>query len=42
MGGRSRRAGEFLAAQGHEVTNVTQGTNGWIDAGYPTTTGVAP
>jgi rhodanese-related sulfurtransferase len=42
VGGRSRRACELLAAQGHDATNVAGGTKGWIEAGHPVTTGVAP
>lgn len=42
MGGRSRRAGEFLGGRGLEVTNIAGGTNAWIDAGYATTEGDAP
>jgi rhodanese-related sulfurtransferase len=42
MGGRSRKACELLAVQGRDVTNVAGGTNGWIDAGQPVTTGSRP
>lgn len=36
-GGRSARAGEFLAAQGWDnLTNLLGGTVGWVEAGYPT------
>jgi rhodanese-related sulfurtransferase len=42
MGGRSRRACEFLLGQGRDVTNVAGGTNGWIEAGRPVTTGTEP
>jgi rhodanese-related sulfurtransferase len=42
MGGRSRRACEFLLGQGLDVTNIAGGTNGWIEAGQPVTTGTEP
>lgn len=33
-GGRSMQAAEWLERQGVETTNVAEGTNGWIQAGY--------
>jgi rhodanese-related sulfurtransferase len=42
VGSRSRRAGELLAAQGLEVTNVAGGTKGWIQAGHPIAAGTTP
>ncbi len=33
-GGRSLRACEFAAANGHRVVNVTGGMMAWIDAGF--------
>jgi rhodanese-related sulfurtransferase len=42
MGGRSRRACEFLLGQGRDVTNIAGGTNGWIEAGQPVTAGTQP
>lgn len=42
MGGRSRKAAEFLISKGIEATNVAGGTNAWIDAGYATNRGEAP
>lgn len=38
-GARSQKAGEFLAAQGRSVVNVTGGTLAWIDSGRPTVSG---
>ncbi len=37
-GGRSMRACEFAAEQGHDVVNVAGGMLAWIDAGYEITT----
>jgi len=34
-GGRSARVVEYLAAQGHDATNVDGGTGGWIALGRP-------
>lgn len=42
MGGRSRRACEFLAGQGVDATNIAGGTKGWIEAGLPVTAGSEP
>ncbi len=42
MGGRSRKAAEFLAANGVDATNVAGGTVAWIDAGHPVVAGDAP
>ena len=41
-GGRSRRAAEWLAAQGVQAVNVDGGTMGWIESGRPVVTGEAP
>jgi len=41
-GPRSRRAGEFLAAQGLDVTNIVGGTKGWMNAGHPIHVGDQP
>lgn len=38
-GARSAKAVEFLAATGIEAINVAGGTNGWVEAGYPTDSG---
>ena len=34
-GGRSARVVEYLAAQGHDATNVEGGTGAWISMGKP-------
>lgn len=34
-GGRSMQAANLLAEKGHEVTNVTGGTQAWAQAGKP-------
>jgi rhodanese-related sulfurtransferase len=39
VGGRSFRACEFAAAQGHEVVNVAGGILAWLEAGYETESG---
>lgn len=39
VGGRSSRACEFAAAQGHEVVNVAGGILAWLEAGYETESG---
>jgi rhodanese-related sulfurtransferase len=39
VGGRSMRAGEFLAAQGLDVVNIAGGTKEWVAAGHPTNSG---
>ena len=41
-GGRSRKAAEYLAAQGIDATNVAGGTKAWIESGKPTNTGTEP
>jgi molybdopterin-guanine dinucleotide biosynthesis protein A/rhodanese-related sulfurtransferase len=41
-GGRSRRAAEFLRAQGRDATNVAGGTAAWIEAGQPVAAGPQP
>ena len=33
-GGRSRKAAEFLLAQGVSAVNIAGGTTAWIDAGH--------
>lgn len=38
-GGRSQRACQFLAPQGHDVANVAGGTSAWADAGQPVVAG---
>jgi rhodanese-related sulfurtransferase len=38
-GGRSRRAAEYLRANGIDAVNVAGGTKAWIAAGKPCTTG---
>lgn len=38
-GGRSMRACEFAAAQGHDVVNVAGGIMAWADAGFDTESG---
>lgn len=42
VGGRSRRAAEFLRTKGIDAVNVAGGTTAWIEAGEPTTTGMEP
>jgi rhodanese-related sulfurtransferase len=42
MGGRSRKACEYLAGQGRDATNIAGGTRGWIEAGHPVTGGSEP
>jgi len=42
VGGRSRKACELLAAQGHDATNIAGGTNAWVEAGYEVNTGPTP
>lgn len=34
-GNRSRQVTEFLRSQGHEAVNVSDGTMGWADRGWP-------
>lgn len=38
-GGRSARAGDFLASQGFDVVNVVGGTDAWVESGEPFNTG---
>ncbi len=38
-GGRSQRACEFLATQGHDVANVAGGTLAWVESGRPVESG---
>jgi rhodanese-related sulfurtransferase len=39
VGGRSRKAAEFLRAQGIDAVNIAGGTMAWIEAGQPVVTG---
>lgn len=39
VGGRSRKAAEFLRTQGIDAVNIAGGTMAWIDAGEPVVTG---
>jgi rhodanese-related sulfurtransferase len=39
VGGRSRKAAEFLRARGIDAVNVAGGTLAWIEAGEPVVTG---
>jgi len=39
MGGRSRKAAEFLRTKGIDAVNVAGGTMAWIEAGHPVVTG---
>ena len=39
VGGRSRKASEFLRANGIDAINVAGGTRAWLAAGYPIATG---
>ncbi|HZM32098.1 MAG TPA: rhodanese-like domain-containing protein [Acidimicrobiales bacterium] len=41
-GARSLRAAEFYRAQGIDAVNVAGGTNAWVDAGLPYSTGLEP
>jgi rhodanese-related sulfurtransferase len=41
-GGRSRRAAEFLAANGIQATNVAGGTQAWMQSGRGVTKGDEP
>jgi rhodanese-related sulfurtransferase len=38
-GGRSRKAAEFLRANGVDAINIAGGTRAWIAAGHPVATG---
>jgi len=42
VGGRSYRACEFAAADGHRVVNVAGGMLAWADAGFEVTTATGP
>jgi rhodanese-related sulfurtransferase len=42
VGGRSRKASEYLIGLGVDATNVAGGTNAWIDAGQPVNEGEQP
>lgn len=39
-GGRSRQAAEYLRSRGIDAINVAGGTDGWVEAGKPTESGV--
>ena len=41
-GARSLRAAEFYRAKGIDAVNVAGGTNAWVEAGQPTSTGLEP
>ncbi len=41
-GARSLRAAEFYRAKGIDAVNVAGGTNAWVEAGHPTSTGMEP
>jgi rhodanese-related sulfurtransferase len=41
-GARSLRAAEFYRAQGIDAVNVAGGTNAWVDAGHPFSSGLEP
>ena len=42
VGGRSRRAAEFLRRQGIDAINVAGGTDAWVAAGHPVVLGDEP
>ncbi len=42
MGGRSRKAAEYLRGTGIDAINIAGGTMGWIDAGGAVVTGDQP
>ena len=42
MGGRSRRAAQFLRAQGIDAINLAGGMIAWTDEGHPVVTGSEP
>jgi rhodanese-related sulfurtransferase len=42
VGARSLRAAEFYRAQGIDAVNVAGGTNAWLEAGRPVSTGMEP
>ena len=42
MGGRSRKAAQYLRGQGIDAINIAGGTMEWIDAGHPVVTGDEP
>lgn len=42
LGGRSRKAAEYLRGQGIDAVNIAGGTMAWIDAGHPVVTGDEP
>lgn len=39
LGGRSAQVGEYLEQRGIDAINVAGGTDGWVAAGLPHTTG---
>lgn len=42
VGGRSAQVAEYLSAQGVDARNVAGGTQAWIRAGLPVSTGIEP
>jgi rhodanese-related sulfurtransferase len=42
VGGRSLRAAAFYRGRGIDAVNVAGGTNAWVDAGQPVSTGMEP
>jgi rhodanese-related sulfurtransferase len=42
MGGRSRKAAQYLRGQGIDAVNIAGGTMAWIDEGHPVVTGDEP
>lgn len=42
MGGRSRKAAEYLRTQGIDAVNIAGGTMAWIEAGHRVVTGDEP
>ena len=42
LGGRSRKAAEFLRTQGVDAINIAGGTMGWIEGGNRVVTGDEP
>jgi rhodanese-related sulfurtransferase len=41
-GNRSKSMTAFMHAQGYQAVNVAGGTNAWVQAGRPVTTGARP
>jgi rhodanese-related sulfurtransferase len=42
VGGRSRKAAEYLIGLGVDATNIAGGTNAWIEAGHAVSRGDQP